>query len=309
MNKTVIHVGLHKTATTYLQENVWPEIPGYTYLSRPYTQLNHAFNKLQYADDTLYNKDLVIHELEKIAADRLLISDESFSGKPVYFSYLNRSIIAKRLKELFPNAEIILFLRDQRDIIMSHYSSYIRTPYGTKRIEDLFYRPRDDYRYTDYLKSPEKYDLSCLYYNTNDIFIHLDCFMYSNLVGLYSDLFDKCHVFLYEDFLKNNEASISRLERIVEEKIHVKSSRRINVSLSFTEIEKKRKENLIASTITNKYLCKLSQAAVYVTSTVRVRDLKMLVNEIVGEYYSEDNQVLKKLLSHAGWDNHPDKYT
>ena len=120
------------------------------------------FNQLQYADDSLYKKDLVVKELIQISASRLLISDESFSGKPVYFSYLNRSIIAKRLADIFPNAEIILFLRDQRDIILSHYSSYIKMPYGTKTIEKLFYRPKTNYTHTDYLKAPHRSDMNSL---------------------------------------------------------------------------------------------------------------------------------------------------
>jgi len=308
MSKTIIHVGLHKTATTFLQLNVWPQISGYTYLSRPYTQHNHSFNQLQYADDSLYDKNLVIRELNRIAANRLLISDESFSGKPLYFSYLNRSIIAKRLKDLFPKAEIILFLRDQKDIILSHYSGYTLMPYGIKQIKDLFYRPGPDYTYDDYLDKPHRYQMSSLYYNTNDYFIHLDCFLYTNLVSLYIDLFDKCHVFLYEDFEKDFGESIARLEEIVGEHIGVKSMKRENVSLSPTQIEKRRKANCVPP-ISNKYLRKLVQVAIRIASNAQDKDLKIIAHEIAGGYYSQDNQALKSMLPSIGWDKHPDKYT
>lgn len=308
MKKTIIHVGLHKTATTFLQENVWNELSEYTYLSRPYTQHNHAFNQLQYADDSLYKKDLVVKELEQISANQLLISDECFSGKPVYFSYLNRSFIAKRLAELFPNAEIILFLRDQKDIILSHYSSYIKMPYGTKTIENLFYKPKTNYTYTDYLEDPQRYDMNSLYYNTNDYFIHLDCFKYLPLVSLYRNLFDKCHVFLYEDFKNYNEELILRLEEITGEHISIKSSKQKNISLSLKQLESHRKANL-ASPISNRYLRKLVQAGIKFASNAQNKDLKTLVTEITGQYYSKDNQLLKKVLPDLNWDRYPEKYT
>lgn len=203
MKKTIIHVGLHKTATTYLQSSVWPMVSNYTYLSRPYTQHNHAFNQLQYADDSLYDPEVIQSELAKIGYGNLLISDESFSGKPLSFSYINRSMIARRLHDQFPDAEIILFLRDQTDIIKSHYSSYIKMPFGVKTIDEFLYQPKGDYSYGDFISYPERFDISNLYYNTNDVFLHLDCFKYSCLIELYHRLFKKCHVFLYEDFKRD----------------------------------------------------------------------------------------------------------
>jgi len=109
----ILHVGLHKTASTFFQECVWPQLKTYTQLTRPYTQHNHAFNQLQYADDSLYDKELVIKELDKINAQNLLISDASLTGKPVIFSYINRSLIAKRLKEIFPRMVELYHMLDQ----------------------------------------------------------------------------------------------------------------------------------------------------------------------------------------------------
>lgn len=309
MKKTIIHVGLHKTATTFLQENVWPTIRGYTYLSRPYTQHNSAFNQLQYADETLYKKDLVLKELEHIKANHLLISDESFSGKPEYFSYLNRTIIAKRLKELFPEAEIILFLRDQKDILLSHYNSYIKMPYGIKTIDNFLYKPSRNYHYSDYQKYPDQYDIKSLYYNTNDYFIHLDCFIYSPLVELYNNLFEKCHVFLYEDLRTYRSETISKLEEIVEEPVQIQSLSPKNKSLSYLELERRRKVNRFSCFTNNRYLRKTAQVVSKFSTASNNRNFKTIVNDIADGYYSEDNSVLKKLLPYLGWENHPEKYT
>lgn len=311
MDKVIIHIGLHKTASTYFQSSVWPMVPEYTFLSPPYTQHNHAFNQLQYADDTLYKKDLLVKELKRIAANRLIISDETFSGKLEYFSCINRSITARRLKELFPKAEIVLFLRDQKDSILSDYSSYIKMPYGTKPIEDFFYKPQTNYSYSDYLNHPTLYDIPSLYYNTNDYFIHLDCFLYTPLIDLYNDLFDKLHVFLYEDFKQDPSETISRIEEIVGERIQIKSTRKINYSLTCLELEKRRRMNIVSRAISNRYLRKMAKETIS-KLTMKARDkndLKKIVHKIVGQHYSEDNKVLKTQLPHLGWDNHPQKYT
>ena len=106
----VLHVGLHKTGTNYFQKRIWSQLKTYSILTRPFTVQNHAFSMLQYADDSMYDKELVINELGKIEAENLLISDPLLTGKSITFSYINRSIIAKRLKELFPEAKIILFI-------------------------------------------------------------------------------------------------------------------------------------------------------------------------------------------------------
>jgi len=310
-DKVILHAGLQKTASTYLQSSVWPKVPGYTFLSRPYTQHNHAFNQLQYADDTLYKKDLLVKELKQIGANRLILSDENFSGKGEYFSYINRSMTARRLKELFPKAEIVLFLRDQKDLILSYYSSYIKMPYGTKPIEDFYYKPHTNYSYSDYINHPNLYDMSSLYYNTNDYFIHLDCFLYSHLIDLYNEMFDKVHVFLYEDFKRDQLETISRIEEIVGERIQIKSTRKRNVSLSCLELEKLRRQNIVSRAISNRYLRKIAKEIVakLTTKARDENDLKKLVHEIVGQHYSEDNSVLKTRLPYLGWDNHPNKYT
>ncbi len=57
MTKAFIHVGLPKTATTFLQEKIFPRLSNTTLISRPYTQQSKAFNQLQYADDCHYDSE------------------------------------------------------------------------------------------------------------------------------------------------------------------------------------------------------------------------------------------------------------
>ena len=78
MNKVFIHVGLHKTGTTYLQDAIWPQAKNYSFISRPYTQHNYAFNQMQYSDDTLYDKKIVENEISKFNSNHLLITKHLF---------------------------------------------------------------------------------------------------------------------------------------------------------------------------------------------------------------------------------------
>jgi hypothetical protein len=312
MDRPVIHIGLHKTASTYLQEIVWPKFKSYTFLTRPYTQHNYAFNRLQYADDSLYDKSSIIKELREIEVNNLLISDESLSGKPIYFSYLNRSLIAKRLNELFPQAIIILFIRDQKDIILSHYNSYIKSPFGIKRIEELFWKPKRKFEYKDYLYSPKKYDMSTLYYNTNDYYIHFDCFLYSKLIDLYTSLFENVEVFLYEDFVKNPCRVIQRLEKIMGHKIHINSklfNYRINNSLNYSELEKQRLRNKYYQLYPNSFLMKgVGQLIKIYERLSPSKNLEQNVYNITKDYYSIDNKLVKEKYSELNWKDHPNKY-
>ncbi|MHC4662737.1 MAG: hypothetical protein ACYS8W_13735 [Planctomycetota bacterium] len=313
MDKIVIHVGLHKTASTFFQNKIWPGVENYRYIGRPYTQHNHAFNKLQYADGSLYDSSEVGSQIDKIKENKLLLSDESFSGKPYFFSYINRAIIAERLKELFPDANIVLFIRDQKDILLSIYNQYIKIGAGVKRMEDLFWYPRKDYSLEDYRNRPFDYDLSTLYFNTNQMYIHLDSFLYSPLVELFRSLFKNVSVFLFEDISADWSGIKKRLENILEEKINIDSAGiqdKVNVSLSPQLLEQIRLGNILSSIARGRLLRRCASGVAKIASRLRkLEPLTGRVDKIVGKHYSNDNANLKKLLPDLNWDRHPDKYS
>jgi len=308
--KVFIHIGLHKTGTTYLQNEIWTQASSYTFISRPYTQHNHAFNQLQYADDTMFNEDLIKNEISKFDVSPLLISDESFSGKPIYFSYINRSLIAKRINKLFPTAEIILFIRDQLDIMKSHYSSYIKMPYGIKKIENLFYKPNIDYNFEEIYKKKNP-SIDTLYFNSNDYFIHMDCFKYSSLIKMYKKLFKRCHIFLYEDLINHENEILCQLSDIIGAKL-IPKNKIYNKSLSSIELEKKRFENKINLFLgNNKYIRKSIQFTNVINPLFfryKNKDLKSNLRSVVKDYYKSDNQILKKLLPSIKWERYPYSY-
>lgn len=218
-SRILIHVGLPKTASTYLQNNVFPRLNNIAYIGRPYTQENYAFNTLQYAENSLYSSTTMrkeIDDIEKAIAkgNPILISDELFSGFALY-NFMNRGMIAERLSEIVPHAEIILFLRGQMDLIVSLYNQFVKMAWVDTHLDESFlYRPGKGFALEEWIAGKRDW-------NSKNRFIHHrsaftpDCFRYSRLHSLYNDLFEKVHVFLYEDFREDKEACLLRLGSVL----------------------------------------------------------------------------------------------
>ena len=243
--KVFIHVGLPKTASTLLQELVFPALRDVTYISRPYTQENHAFNKLQYADDSIYAAEELRNEMNNIITleptKKVLISDELLSGAPFY-NFLNRGLIARRLAEILPDAEVILFLRGQKDIIRSLYNQYVKIGWFTGELNARFISyPGKGFDLQDFVKGKRDWNIHNRFIS-HQSFMNQYHFFFYELVKLYEDNLTKVHVFLYEDLLTRPEVVLLRLEELFETKLpetvleRVKTTN-VNPKLSDDEIE------------------------------------------------------------------------
>lgn len=177
MNREVIiHIGYPKTGTTWFANNFYSKIKNFE-LIRPDTLTNKLISDdfLDISKELNNNKNIVI-------------SDPEFCGvirynwnKGVY-----RQQIAERFKILFPNAKIVLFIRNQIEFLASSYVYYIRKG-GTQKPLELF-------------KSMINSEFS----------VPLEYMEYNKIISLYSGLFGKenINIFLYEDFLENNKLFI-----------------------------------------------------------------------------------------------------
>jgi hypothetical protein len=218
-SRIFIHVGLPKTASTYLQNSVFPRLKNVAYIGRPYTQENYAFNTLQYADKSFYTSSTIRKELERIENEiargsPILISDELFSGF-AFYNFLNRGIIAERLSEIVPHAEIILFLRGQGDLILSLYNQFVKMGWVDTHLDESFlHRPGKGFSLKEWIGGKRDWNSNNRFINHRSAFTP-ECFRYSKLHSLYNDLFKKVHVFLYEDFKKDSKACLSQLGSIL----------------------------------------------------------------------------------------------
>lgn len=160
----VIHLGMPKTATTFLQWNV------FHYLDVNY--LWHIFHKNWIKNIIFYDKELDLdHAKSKI--EQCLKPDQInlFSEENLYTDYLvkkdDRFILLDRIKYIFPEAKIIFGIRDKKTLLVSWYKQYVATG-GTKDynyfLENIMNKKKLDYK--EYLKKLEKY------YGKNNIFIY-----------------------------------------------------------------------------------------------------------------------------------------
>ena len=220
MRETILHVGYPKTATSWLQRSVFnnQEIHLKT-VSR-----GLIFKQLIYPNDLDYDKEtakqLIFSEMERIEndGDIPILSHENFVGFMASGGYYNFNL-AKRLKDLFVQAKVIMIIRNQPDMIYSGYLQYIRM--GGKCSIKRFLNPPED---------GEIPLFKCKYLE------------YHKLIELYYRLFGNENVLVlpYEFFLKTPEAYVKEIVHFINanppatlefNKIENKSMRGIGVSL------------------------------------------------------------------------------
>ena len=133
-----IHVGLPKTGTTFLQEEVFPnlsqvnylgkrlalrETRGVAYLSEGISQFCHAL-----LSETIHYREheqrrLFERHVEPALEDKRinLVSEESFSDGTV-----DRGLIAERFCDLFGPVKFLIAIRRQQDLAQSMYSDFLK---------------------------------------------------------------------------------------------------------------------------------------------------------------------------------------
>jgi hypothetical protein len=306
MTSQIIHIGIHKTSSTFLQTKVFPKYPKYDLITRPDTQQDDFFNLLQYADESFLPNSFYSSFQQKydLTGRNLIISDEGFSGKPLGYAYLNRSIIAQRLKRLVPGAEIVIFIRDQKDIIKSHYNSYVKMPFGVKSIEDFIWMDTSD-------SDHGVYNENSLTFNTNDYYLNVKCFEYSKLIQLYQSLFEKVHVFLFEEMISNSSEVVKRINSILHDEFEfVPDDDRTNKSLSSFRLGQRRFCNKLAYLFDNRSIKRVIQNSYRAFPDIEGPGrigAKIELN--IGDYYTMENIALKRLLPAIKWDCFPNKYS
>jgi hypothetical protein len=128
----VVHIGFHKTATTWLQHEVFPH---HTHL-RPYVQgspWDDPYLRCIVADsDRRYDPARARAEYEAGLArlgplapdDVVIISAERLSGHAASGGY-DTVRIARRLHETLPEARVLMVVRSQIDMIESEYRQLV----------------------------------------------------------------------------------------------------------------------------------------------------------------------------------------
>ena len=114
----VIHLGLHKTGTTFLQKCVFPKLKD--------VEVQHLMNICQ-IKFTSFKKTLLIS------------SEGLLSSMPHYPDNGTVEDSIEALRRIFPNAKIILGIRNERSWFKSCWNQYIRSG-GTMSYIDYLFR-------------------------------------------------------------------------------------------------------------------------------------------------------------------------
>ena len=146
--QTLLHIGYHKTGTTWLQDHLFRNAQaGFCApFSRQREIPRHFVLPSPFAFDAQKARDFFLPPCEAAMRSGLVpvLSAERLSGNPHSGGYDVKEI-ADRLHEVFPQARVLIVVREQRAMILSSYKQYVRVG-GTASLEDYldppFYRDR-----------------------------------------------------------------------------------------------------------------------------------------------------------------------
>jgi hypothetical protein len=194
--RPIVHIGYHKTATTWFQRSVYPAATSHDFVPRARVQ-QALLDPPGMAFDPAKARAILG------AADEgrpLLLCEENLSGY-IHNGGLHGFLppaAARRIRQVLPDAQIVIFVRSQASMAAACYLQYVRGG-GTHMIRRYLF-PSAWLRgaYAQKFKVPRF------------SFEHLE---YDRLVGLYDDLFGRgnVHVYPYES-LGEPRALLRRME-------------------------------------------------------------------------------------------------
>ncbi|RPI75570.1 MAG: hypothetical protein EHM45_14780 [Desulfobacteraceae bacterium] len=127
MPKLVVHIGLHKTGSTWLQTCYFPTHPEIHYLNRIDKEMD-VFHYVMKADENQWNiqhaTGLVERTLKNTNGKINLYSEENLSGQ-LWRGCFDSKRIALRMSQVFKGLKIILIVRNQIDMLKSIYRQYV----------------------------------------------------------------------------------------------------------------------------------------------------------------------------------------
>ena len=213
--KTVFHIGYPKTATSWLQKKYFPYISNACYVGR-----RDTFESFIIPSQFEFNPTAIREKIAHCNKEYQIFSLESFVGTNHNFGmrgYLTTQQ-AYRIHSVFPNSKIILFIRNQADIIASSYLQYVAGG-GTNSIKKYLYHKN--------IKEIAGLTLFSWEY-----------FEYHHVINLYQGLFgdQNVYVFLFEDFVCNKLNFVQRFSQIMDFKIEFKNIELLKVNPSYRRI-------------------------------------------------------------------------
>ena len=223
----VVHIGYHKTATSWLQKRFFGRLGGRVALFGLDKLRGELIAPPPLEFDPLRCRRYLA-ELQAAHAGRVSVfSAERLSGNPHSGGY-DAAEIANRIRSSFDEARILIVVREQVAMLVSSYKQYVRVG-GICTFEEYLFPPRDG-------RIP---------------LFRLDNFRYHHLVEHYVRLFGARHVLVLPyELLRTDPAAFAR--RVLDyagldgvEPPDPASDVRVNVSLTDLQTRLRRRVNLL----------------------------------------------------------------
>lgn len=292
----LIHIGYHKTGSTLLQEKVFnrPEFGFISPWTRPksYEQIILA-NPFTY--DPVSVREIFQKDLMKTKSKNLIpvLSEERFSGNIVPKAVFNNYYMAERLYSVFPDAKILIVIRNQLDMILSIYKHRLRSNLTVDI--DLFL---------------EQVPLN----TTFEPIFHLDYLQYHLLISHYQNLFGKDNVLClpYEMLVQDGIIFCNQISSFAGANIDENLTLpKVNEGYSYLTLNLKRYSNFfhpriptarkyLYSTFNNSVFGKLNQLInkTFLKNIGHQMEskLKKKIEDKIEGYYQESNQKTSQLI-------------
>lgn len=307
IDNLLIHIGYHKTGTTWLQDilfttenNIFEPMSktskGHSSLANHfiYDDEHYCLSPFDINEERIKKEIEIIKKIKQKKEQKyFVISHERLSGNP-HSGGFDAKKIAYMLKRTFPNAKIFIVIREQMSFILSNYFQYLSIG-GT-------------YSLNKYLNT--KYDGKRPFFSPSHI-------KYFPLINEYYNLFGKNNVLVlpYEMFRHEPLLFIEKIGNFVKNKIDINEdliNKKLNTKsheftmyyMRFLNYFKKSSSINNYPSLSNKYTRKLANALFTTACTLfptrldialKNRLKKQIIN-YVADRYVESNKELSKLL-------------
>ncbi|PHV61399.1 sulfotransferase domain-containing protein [Cyanobacterium aponinum] len=290
----LIHIGYHKTGTTLLQKKIFNRTD-FGFIS-PWTR-TQFYEEIILANPFTYDPISVRNRFEqdftRKTSENLIpvLSEERFSGNIVPKAVFNNYYIAERLYSLFPEAKILIIIRNQLDMILSIYKHRLRSNLTVDI--DLFL---------------EQIPLS----TTFEPIFHLDYLQYHLLINHYQSLFGKDKVLClpYEMLCRDSKSFFSQISSFagvnIDENLTLP---KVNEGYSYLTLYIKRYINFLEPKMPmpRKDLSLINSLSWYLNQLINKTFLKNIGNTMESKlkkkiadkiegYYQESNQKTSQLI-------------
>jgi hypothetical protein len=186
----LVHIGFHKTGTTWLQRGLFASAP----FRQPFrsSEIRDAIVRPTFFDFDEHRARAALHTSGGDLVE--VLSDERLSGSPHAGGH-DSAQIAQRLAATFPAARVLIVFREQRAAIYAVFQQYVRD--GGAAPLHKYLRPRGTYEIPQF---------------------RLEHFEYDRLIALYRDLFSPDNVLAlpYEELARDPLAFVQLICALVD---------------------------------------------------------------------------------------------